>query len=84
MGTYVKKTSRRRYADRTFSVRPVHRDAPDLHKLCEVLIRMTLEETGRSRAQSRAAEAPETYRPHEAPASETDSAARVVRVEQAP
>ena len=63
MGKYVKKTNRRRYEDRKFSVRPVHRESPDLHKLCEVLIRLTLEETGRSRAQSRAAEPPETYRP---------------------
>jgi len=62
MGKYVKKTNRRRYEDRKFSVRPVHRESPDLHKLCEVLIRLTLEETGRSRAQSRAAEPPETYR----------------------
>lgn len=63
MGTYVKKTDRRRYEDRDFSVRAVHRDGPDLHKLAEVLIRLTLQETGRSRAEQRAAEAPETYRP---------------------
>lgn len=63
MGTYVKKTDRRRYDERSFSIRAVHRDAPDLHKLAEVLIRMTLQETGRSRAEVRAAEPPETYRP---------------------
>lgn len=63
MGKYVKKTNRRRREDRHFSVRAVHRDPPDLHKLTEVLIRLTLEETGRSRAQRRAEEPPETYRP---------------------
>ena len=63
MSNYVKKTDRRRYEDRSFTVRAVHRDAPDLHKLAEVLIRLTLQETGRSRAERRAAEMPETYRP---------------------
>ncbi|EWT04012.1 hypothetical protein N864_16365 [Intrasporangium chromatireducens Q5-1] len=63
MGTYVKRTNRRRYEDRKFSVRPVHRDAPDLHKLCEVLIRLTLQESGQSRIDRRAAEPPDTYRP---------------------
>jgi hypothetical protein len=63
MGSYVKKTDRRRYDERTFSLRAMHRDPPDLHKLAEVLIRLTLQETGRSRAERRAAELPETYRP---------------------
>lgn len=63
MGAYVKKTDRRAYEDRSFSVRAVHRDPPDLHKLSELLIRLTLQETGRTRAEHRAAEAPETYRP---------------------
>ncbi len=63
MGTYVKKTNRRRYEDRSFSIRAVHRDRPDLHKLAEVLIRLTLQETGRTRAEHRAAEPPDTYRP---------------------
>lgn len=63
MSVYVKKTDRRRYEERSFSVRAVHRDRPDLHKLAEVLIRLTLQETGRSRAEQRATEAPETYRP---------------------
>jgi len=62
MGTYVKKTNRRRYEDRSFSVRPVHRDTPDLHKLCEVLIRLTMQETGQSHIDRRAAEPPDTYR----------------------
>lgn len=62
-GRYVKTTNRRRYEDRRFSIRAVHRDPPDLHKLAEVLIRLTLQETGRSRAIRRAAEPPETYRP---------------------
>ncbi|SER92818.1 hypothetical protein SAMN05443377_11926 [Propionibacterium cyclohexanicum] len=63
MGSYVKKTDRRAYEDRSFSVRAVHRDPPDLHKLAELLIRLTLQETGRTRAERRAAELPETYRP---------------------
>ena len=62
MGTYVKKTNHRRYEDREFSIRAVHRDAPDLHKLCEVLIRLTLQETSKSRVQRRQQEPPETYR----------------------
>lgn len=65
MGSYTQKTVQRRYDERSFSVRPVHRDPPDLHKLAEVLIRLTLQETGRSRAEGRAAELPETYRPVE-------------------
>ena len=63
MGSYAKKTNRRSYEDRSFSVRAVHRDQPDLHKLVEVLIRLTLQETGRTRAVHRAAELPDTYRP---------------------
>jgi len=59
---YVKKTGQRRYEDRQFSIRAVHRDTPDLHKLAEVLIRLTLQETGRDRAIRRANEPPETYR----------------------
>ncbi|OUZ08109.1 hypothetical protein BHE97_14325 [Aeromicrobium sp. PE09-221] len=74
MGGYVKKTDRRRYEDRSFSVRAVHRDPADLHKLAEVLIRLTLQETGRSRADRRAAEPPETYRD---PAAALRSAASV-------
>ena len=61
--SYVKKTARRRYEDRRIWVRPVHRDQPDLHKLAEVLIRLTLQETARSRALRRAHEPPETLRP---------------------
>jgi hypothetical protein len=63
MATYVKKTERKRYEDRSFSIHAAHRDAPDLHKLAEVLIRLTLQEIGQSRAARRAAQAPETYRP---------------------
>ena len=75
MGGYVKKTERRRYEERSFSVRAVHRDQADLHKLAEVLIRLTLQETGRSRSDRRAAKAPETYRDPAAPTGETASGA---------
>ena len=63
MSRYAKKTDRRPYEERSFSVRAVHRERADLHKLAEVLIRLTLQETGRSRAERRAAAIPETYRP---------------------
>jgi hypothetical protein len=69
MGTYVKKTTQRRYEDRSFSVRAIHRDQPDLHKLAEVLIRLTLQETGQSRAERRATAQPDTLRPGSGPAS---------------
>mgnify|MGYP001614811362 CR=1 FL=1 len=59
MSRYAKKTDRRPYEERSFSVRAVHRDRADLHKLAEVLIRLTLQETGESRA---ATLVPDTYR----------------------
>lgn len=43
-------------------VRPVHRDEPDLHKLAEALIRLVLEESGRTRVVRRTLEAPSTLR----------------------
>ena len=46
MSRYAKKTDRRPYEERSFSVRAVHRERADLHKLAEVLIRLTLQETG--------------------------------------
>ena len=48
MTRYAKKTNRRPYEERSLSVRAVHRDRADLHKLAEVLIRLTLQETGES------------------------------------
>ena len=62
MSRYAKKTDRRPYEERSFSVRAVHRERADLHKLAEVLIRLTLQtlqETGESRA---ATLVPDTYR----------------------
>ena len=72
MSRYVKKTDRRSYDERSFSVRAVHRDRADLHKLAEVLIRLTLQETGASRAAREAVRVPDTYRvaPEGLPASE--------------
>ncbi len=43
-------------------VRPVHREAPDLHKLAEALIRLVLEESGRTRVIRRAEQPPTTLR----------------------
>lgn len=60
--SYVRKTDRRRYEDRKFSIRAAHRDPVDLHKLAEVLIRLTLQETGQTRAIRRNQEPPESYR----------------------
>ncbi len=62
MSRYAKKTDRRPYEERSFSVRAVHRDRADLHKLAEVLIRLTLQETGESRAAREAVRVPDTYR----------------------
>lgn len=83
MGAYVKKTDRRRYEDRSFSVRAVHRDRPDLHKLAEVLIRLTLQETGRTRAEHRATEPPDTYRPATVGIFDTDAASATTGPRQA-
>lgn len=46
IGKYMKKTSRRRCDEGQFPVRAVQCDPPDLHKLCEALIRLTLQEVG--------------------------------------
>ena len=62
MSRYAKKTDRRPYEERSFSVRAVHRERADLHKLAEVLIRLTLQETGESRAARAAVRVPDTYR----------------------
>ena len=62
MSRYAKKTDRRPYEERSFSVRAVHRERADLHKLAEVLIRLTLQETGESRAARAAERVPDTYR----------------------
>ncbi len=43
-------------------VRPAHRDEPDLHKLAEAMIRLVLEESGRTRVIRRAAQPPTTLR----------------------
>ncbi|WP_447589708.1 hypothetical protein [Microbacterium lacticum] len=66
--SYVRKTDRRRYEDRKFSIRAAHRDPVDLHKLAEVLIRLTLQETGQTRAIRRNQEHPDTYRADPTPA----------------
>lgn len=47
---YQKKTNHRRREDRHLSVRAVHRESPDLHKLTELLIRFALQDAGERRA----------------------------------
>ena len=60
MGRYVKKTTRRRREDRNLSVRAEHRDLPDVDKLCQLLIRFTLQDMGESQARWRRPEVAET------------------------
>lgn len=57
---YVKKTTRRRREDRVLTVRAEHRDPPDVDKLCQLLIRFTLQDMGESRAQQCRSEIAET------------------------
>lgn len=71
---YQRKSGQRKYEDRSFSVRAVHRDSVDLHLLAQVLIRRTLQQNGQGRAARRAIEPPDTLR---ASAHGTDSVARV-------
>lgn len=54
--------SRSKTLDRKVVVRPVHREEPDLHKLAEALIRLVLEESGRTRVIRRTLEPPSTLR----------------------
>lgn len=70
---YRRKTDQRKYQDREFSVRAVHRDPLDLHLLAQVLIRHTFQQDGESRAARRTIEVPETYHRQ---AQLTDSVAR--------
>ena len=60
---YVKKTNRRRQEDRHLTVRAKHRDLPDLDKLCQLLIRITLQDMGASRPSTREQARPKPPRP---------------------
>jgi len=60
MGRYVKKTTRRRREDRNLTVRAEHRDPPDVDKLCQLLIRFTLQDMGESQVRRRSQEVAET------------------------
>ena len=62
MSTYSKKTGQRPNDERSLSVRAVHRNPVDIHKLAEALIRLTLQESGKARADARATELPETLK----------------------
>jgi len=59
---YVKKTGQRRQDERQLTIRADHREPPDIQRLTELLIRLTLQETGQSRSNQRASQAPSTYR----------------------
>lgn len=59
---YVRKTTRRSREERHLSVRAVHLDPPDIEKLTQLLIRLTLQETGQARARREANRPPSTYR----------------------
>jgi len=60
MGRYVKNTTRRRREDRNLTVRAEHRDPPDVDKLCQLLIRFTLQDMGESQVRRRSQEVAET------------------------
>lgn len=60
---YVKKTARRRREDRELTVRAVHREPPDVQKLCELLIRFTLQDFGDAQARRASQQAHETFKP---------------------
>ncbi|MFT4261971.1 MAG: hypothetical protein QM572_01175 [Nocardioides sp.] len=49
--------------DRELVVRAVHRDEPDLRRLAEAMIRLALEDSGRTRVELRAATPPQTFQP---------------------
>jgi len=48
---YQRKTDYRPYEERRFSVRAVHRDPPDLHKLAAAYLRYTLVRHEQARAE---------------------------------
>jgi hypothetical protein len=52
--TYQRKTTWRPREERQLTVRAEHRDSPDLGKLTELLIRLTLQETGQRRIEQSA------------------------------
>lgn len=72
---YRRKSGHRKYEERSFSVRAVHRDPVDLHLLAQVLIRRTLQQDGQHRAARRAIEPPDTFC---TPGQGTESVARPV------
>jgi hypothetical protein len=53
---YERKTDYRPYAERKFTVRAVHRDPPDLHKLAAAYLRFTLVRYEQQRAEKEARE----------------------------
>ena len=48
---YVKKTGQRPQEERDFSIRADFNDPPDLDKLCELLIRLALQQSGSCRSE---------------------------------
>ncbi|CEG94206.1 hypothetical protein FAM23877_07300 [Propionibacterium freudenreichii] len=59
MGAYIKKTGQQRQDDRSLSLRAVHRDPPDVRKLTDLLIRLTMQEIGRDRVIRHASSTPQ-------------------------
>lgn len=59
---YVKKTGQRRQEERQLTIRADHLDPPDAQLLTELLIRLTLQETGQRRSDRLATQAPSTYK----------------------
>ncbi len=56
---YVKKTSERRREDRHLTIRVERGDPPDLDKLRQLLIRITLQHIGKERARGHGQGGPE-------------------------
>lgn len=49
--------------DRQLAVRPIHRDEPDLRRIAELMIRLALEDAGRTRVDVRSRIKPPTLQP---------------------
>ena len=48
---YVRKTGQRQQSERELTIRAHFREPPDLDKLCELLIRLALQQSGACRSE---------------------------------
>lgn len=49
---YQRRTGQRRQDERTLAVRAVHRPAPDAQKLTDLLLRLSLQQSGKQRVEA--------------------------------